>query len=461
MSESESPTVVGEGAYGCIHKPSLHCKNAAKKITSYSGKVSKIMTAKHADKELAEYDMIANIDKNNSYYLGKPVECTPKKTTYNTKAIEKCKYKKRIMDDFDHSKILIMNDGGLNLEKFAGKIKRGYGENKKAGGEIMETFWLEFHRVFRGVKSFLDHGIMHYDMKPQNIVYNEQTHRMNLIDFGLTRTIDSVIQSSNASTNGMGHYHWSYPFETNFHNKTNYEIMASWEKEEKNNYYTKILNSISGEYTDINTLAFRNFFSHMLVYHPKRDALFEKYMNAFYENIVEFKVENYDAFLKKSLETFDSYGIAISIAVAIGLTRKFISNSFAKELDDLVWNMTNPLVSQRFTIEQSMQRFEEILLTYVLPQRNMHFENHKLVHNAPIPQDISKSIESIQPDKIMLPTDKRSSETSKPVRFDLAVQDLKCKPGYEINPKTRRCRKSCASGYTRSVKTGKCVKKLK
>lgn len=461
MSETEQAKVVGEGAYGCIHKPSLHCKTGSKKIKSYSGKVSKILTAKHADKELAEYDIIANIDKNNAYYLGKPVECAPEKSDYNETAIAKCKYKKRIMDDFDHSKLLIMNDGGLNLEKFAEKIKRAYHENKKAGGEIMETFWLEFHRVFLGIKSFLDHGIMHYDMKPQNIVYNEQTHRMNLIDFGLTRTVDSVIQSSTTSTNGMGHYHWSFPFETNFHNKSNYEIMAGWNKDEKNNYYSRMLNHIASDSTDDNTLAFRNFFSHTLDSHPRRDALFEKYMQAFYENLVEIKIENYDAFLKKSLETFDGYGTAIAIAVVVGLTRKFIPNKFAKELDDLVWNMTHPRVSQRFTIEQGMQRFEEILVAHVLPKRNMHFENHELVQNAPIPQSISNSIESIQPDKIMLATNKRSSDTSKPLRFDLAVQDLKCKPAYEINPKTRRCRKSCVAGYTRNVKTRKCVKKLK
>ena len=417
------------------------------------------MTVKHAEKELSEYDIIANIDKNTDYYLGKPAECSPEKSDYNVMAIEKCKYKKRIMDDLDDTKLLIMNDGGLNLEKFAEKTKRTYSENKKAGGEIMETFWLEFHRVFLGIKSFLDHGIMHYDMKPQNIVYNEETHRMNLIDFGLTRTVESVMQSSQASTNGMGHYHWSFPFETNFHNKSVYEIMAGWEKESKNNYYARMLNHIASDSTDTNTLAFRNFFSHILDFHPKREALFDKYMKAFYANLVEIKVENYDAFLKKSLETFDSYGTAISIAVVVGLTRKFIPNKFAKELDDLVWNMTNPLVSQRFSLEQSMQRFEEILLAHVLPQRNMHFENHSLVPNSPIPQTISKSIEDIHPDEIMLATNKRSSETSKPLRFDLAVQDLKCKKGYEINTKTRRCRKICGTGYTRNVKTGKCVKR--
>uniref|UniRef100_A0A6C0KKI3 Protein kinase domain-containing protein n=1 Tax=viral metagenome TaxID=1070528 RepID=A0A6C0KKI3_9ZZZZ len=458
MPETEPAKVVGEGAYGCIHKPSLRCKRGTKKIKSYSGKVSKIMTSRHAEKELAEYDIVANIDKNNAYYLGKPLECSPDKSKYNVTAIEKCKYKKRIMDDFDDSKLLIMPDGGLNLEKFAQQTKRAYHENKKAGGEIMETFWLEFHRVFRGIKSFLDHGIMHYDMKPQNIVYNEETHRMNLIDFGLTRTVESVVQSSNDSNNGMGHYHWSFPFETQLHNKSNYETMASWNNDDKKNHYLQILNHIAGDYTDSNTLAFRNFFSHMISFHPKRDVLFDKYMKAFYENLVEIKVEHYDAFLKKSLNTFDGYGTAISIAVVLGLTRKFVPNSFAKDLDDLVWNMTNPLVSQRFTFEQSMQRYEEILLAHVLTQRNMHFENHNLVSNSPIPQTIAKSIESIKPDEIMLATDKRSSETSKPLRFDLAVQDLKCKSGYEINPKTRRCRKICGAGYTRHVKTGKCVK---
>ena len=49
--------VIGEGSYGCVHRPSLTCKD--KKI-DYKNKISKLMTQKHLNTEIAEYDRIAN-----------------------------------------------------------------------------------------------------------------------------------------------------------------------------------------------------------------------------------------------------------------------------------------------------------------------------------------------------------------------------------------------------------------
>ena len=42
---------LGEGTYGCVHKPSLKCKN---KRLSYKGKISKIMHSSEAFKEMTE-----------------------------------------------------------------------------------------------------------------------------------------------------------------------------------------------------------------------------------------------------------------------------------------------------------------------------------------------------------------------------------------------------------------------
>jgi len=71
MAESD---VVGEGSYGCVHKPALFCGN--KTYASQSAdKISKIMTKKHASKEMKEYVLIENADRALNYYLGKPTEC--------------------------------------------------------------------------------------------------------------------------------------------------------------------------------------------------------------------------------------------------------------------------------------------------------------------------------------------------------------------------------------------------
>ena len=75
--------VIGEGAAGCVHKPSLECKN--KKI-DYKNKVSKLMDIDNANDELDEYKLISKLDKNKDFYLGKPLSCLPAKTKEKSKS---------------------------------------------------------------------------------------------------------------------------------------------------------------------------------------------------------------------------------------------------------------------------------------------------------------------------------------------------------------------------------------
>lgn len=457
-SNTEPVKVIGEGAYGCIHKPSLHCKPGSANINSYSGKISKIMTKKHAKKEVDEYTIIANIDKQRAFYLGKPIECEPEKSLYNMNAIKKCKHANEMIEHLDDSELLVMKDGGLNIKEFSEQVR----DIKNASAvPKMELFWIEFHRVLVAIHIFLQKGVLHFDMKPQNIVYDETGNRINIIDFGLTRNLKDVLNASKDSTNAMGHYHWSYPFETQFHNKAIYETFMSWNDDAKSQYYSKIIQRISDEKTDKTTMAFRNFFSFMIEDHPKGEDLFVKYMEAFYENMLfEMKPENYDTFIAKSLETFDSYGTGISIAVVLNNTRRYISKKMAKDLDELVFAMTDPKVFRRFTIAQSLHRFEEILVEHKLLEKyDLHFENHKIVKGPAISEDISESLKSIDMEDIVLAKNEQSSDKSKPMRFDLAIRtDKACPDGYTYVNKTRRCRKKCPRGYARNAKTNRCRK---
>jgi hypothetical protein len=44
--------IIGEGSYGCVNKPSLHCLKDSNKKINYKDYVSKIMKTKEAQKEL-------------------------------------------------------------------------------------------------------------------------------------------------------------------------------------------------------------------------------------------------------------------------------------------------------------------------------------------------------------------------------------------------------------------------
>jgi hypothetical protein len=94
----ELPSVIGEGAYGCIHKPSLKCKD--NKIQNYKNKVSKVLQKSKAKQELEEYGAIKQADQSNEYYLGIPVECDVDNTPTNIQAVEKCDNGKELLKNW-------------------------------------------------------------------------------------------------------------------------------------------------------------------------------------------------------------------------------------------------------------------------------------------------------------------------------------------------------------------------
>ena len=85
--------VIGEGAYGCVHKPSIHCKKKPNNNFDYTNYVSKLMRNEHAIDELNEFVVIKKNDPNNEYHLGTPEICNPYIDEKGVKeSIAKCKH---------------------------------------------------------------------------------------------------------------------------------------------------------------------------------------------------------------------------------------------------------------------------------------------------------------------------------------------------------------------------------
>jgi hypothetical protein len=140
------PTYLAEGSYGCVHNPSLLCKDKPK--MNYVDKVSKILYFPDLDKEMDEYDLIGKADKKLDFHLGTPETCMPKYSAENRDAIKSCKQMgKSILKDFQSYSVLIMNDGGLNYEQYGDKL--GLMENTVSTCTIAELFWIESRRLLQ------------------------------------------------------------------------------------------------------------------------------------------------------------------------------------------------------------------------------------------------------------------------------------------------------------------------
>ena len=400
-----------------------------------------------ANKELKEYGLIDKVDKNKNLYLGKPIKCSIKTSKIAKNAINKCKLAK---DDeikfYNDYSILIMEDGGENLENYGDRIKKL--PKNPENIEKAELFWIEAQRILLGLKIFLDNNIIHHDLKPQNIVYNEKKNRLNFIDFGIMNSQKKVINESKNSDYIFSIIHWSFPFELKFYNENNFNRLANMSKKEKKEYLVNMILEL--QYNE----NMNYFFDYILdsdIDSDEKNNTFKQFMRNYYHTLDnELKIDNYNNFLKKSTNTIDTYGVGIAFLYVLNNNSHLLEKDFATELKDLFMSMVTAHLPSRYEPNEVLYQYEHLLQKHnLLDKYKKHFEKHNLVDGAPIPNDVLQIIDSADSENIFNKTWK-NAPSPEPI-------EKKCPIGKELNKLTNRCIKKCPEGFTRNKKM-KCRK---
>lgn len=425
--------IVGEGSYGCVHNPGIHCKTPPKPGFNYSTYVSKIMKTKHAKKELDKFLIVNNIDPTDEYHLGKPILCQPDLDVPSVKKdISKCKRikLKDIEEEPDNYSLLLMKFGGPNLKLFCNKYISSYLKVDKQ--VCSDKFWLEVHHLLKGVKFFKQNNLVHNDIKPHNILFNPKDGSMKFIDFGLMRTKSEILKSSESSNNNLGVFHWSYPFDCGFMNNNIYKKYKSISLARKTFWKNQLSELIIND-SEINTLDLPinnpDSFSVLFTYInpdntvPDEDTQYgyiESFFDGFNEMIEQNSYEKVLEFITDSVDIF-----------SLGITLQFMANCFnrhnAFNLPDFIRLTTflnkmcdfNPL-TRVIDIDVLINEYENVLLEIgVLTRLGKKFENNLLVI-----KDLKVARKKI----------------------------INCPPEKELNPKTNRCNKKCKMGFFRNEK---------
>ena len=468
--------VIGEGTYGCAHRPPMKCQNEP---VRNKNDISKLMTSANAAKELKEFALIDAADKRKQFYLGKPSKCAPDRILSNIRSISKCpsgKFDPVKMDDYS---LLVMKYGGQDLEQFGEDVRTW--TKTKENVDAIELFWLEVVRLFYGLKVLHDNNVVHHDLKQQNIVYDRATNRANLIDFGFMEKKSTRIYAAKLSASWLGNkHHWSFPFEAVFWNKDDYMMAARRGKNERT--YKEFADSVATNcgYFFISTLPVRFIKLH------QKNAIKTMTAGAF-QNVLAFEPtdEAYDRFIDKSFDTVDSYGLGIALIFVLHRSKHLLSDEFYRNITDIIVDMLSPGVFLRSTPDQLLAKYEDILTTSgLLEKHNKHIENHliadkvsaemkvaaeiadstapavpaatdALMHNTEIVRDCPEG-------KEFNPLTKRCVAVCRPglVRDPgfkcVKPTDAGCPDGFELNPRTRRCVKACKAGHVRNAEF-KCV----
>lgn len=406
-SSSTSHNVVGEGSYGCVHKPSLPCKN---RKLNYKNKISKIMRSQDAIDELQDTKLISKIDTKNKYYIGDTVRCKPLLNKRTIHAIKKCKHSKKLLRDTNNISLLVRDDGGDDLEKFADYI-----HNRQVTPEninMVRTFWKEMYRFVHGFLLMAKNGVLHHDMKPQNILYNMDTNRLNMIDFGFNTTRKAVIRKSQKSLNQFAVVHWSFPMECAFYNKNVFMAFASKSEIDKEAYLLKIIENIKNKSNDNVTSAIKTFLSFVTdknINNTINENVTYSFLNDLTATLSTIKPSNYAKFIRNSVATIDIYGLGISLLYILFNTKPFLSADLYNELSTLFYDMVSFDVTRRIHTQQFINEFGNTLARHnIIKKRITNVSKYISPPSKHRPSEtIHKSISSINRKDIVLTRQER------------------------------------------------------
>jgi len=469
--------VLGEGAFGCVLKPSLKCKDTHG--IPYDHYISKLMKSKSAKKELSEFLIISQLDKTNSYHLGTPTICVPDiKEADVIKDIKKCQsfQAEDIMLHPKDYRILILEDGGYDLSIFC----RIHLESFVKNPDNCKIFWRNAHHLFKGLVFFKKNDIIHYDLKPQNIVFDPTTMKFKFIDFGLMKRASSVLETSKKSENKASTFHWSYPIDNGFLNKSYFSSYKKLSKEQKNDFKTLFSKEIltrkdteNGTNGIIKNPGSFNLLFYYIYLDPHVHCV-ENDLSLFFDTYNTYLSKHtYKSISQKTVDSIDIYGL--------GFTLKYVLNQFYKQkgVPEEFYKKASVLFESMYSFdyktrcvsaEQALKQYEDILLRNEKSSTSISKSKSSSLNKSSsksASSSINKSSKSSASSSINKSMDKSKSIHITPKLEETAYNDpvqiisnhvpmaslqeivVNCKEK-ELNPITKRCVKKCKTGKIRN-----------
>lgn len=175
---SENSSFVGQGTYGCVYRKPLPCENCNRNSTRKNtiGKVFSSSPEKN-DEKTAYMNISKTINTNNIFTPKFYKECNIANLSEHDKiALKSCQLYPTIRTG---SPQLILEDGGVDLSSSI---------NDVSFFEILQNAG----NIFGGLVKMEEKRYSHNDIKEANIVYNKNTKRLLLIDFGMMTKYEDI-----------------------------------------------------------------------------------------------------------------------------------------------------------------------------------------------------------------------------------------------------------------------------
>jgi hypothetical protein len=180
--QAPPPKFLNQGGYGCVFHPGVGCKDGESLTDKY---ITKIQTGKDtSSREKIIGEKIKKIKNYSDYYAPILSSCEVSLSNVTDSEIKKCDIVKPDALTYAASKLRYVGKNTLLKHLLAKYTAKPIGINR----EIVAT-----HKaLLEGFKRLFAAGIIHYDVKENNVICEDKTGSAIIIDFGLSIDVSEI-----------------------------------------------------------------------------------------------------------------------------------------------------------------------------------------------------------------------------------------------------------------------------
>lgn len=179
ITEKEPPKFLNSGSYGCTFRPGISCKADGIMSEKYLTKIQRLKDTSNREQDIGK--KVKKIKNYEDYYAPILSNCKVYLSTVSETEIEKCKI------------LSTEKDGSVKYEankiRYVGKntlLKHLLAIYKSKPNSIMREIIDSHMALLEGFKRLSDVGIIHFDVKENNVMCEDKTGAPIIIDFGLS-----------------------------------------------------------------------------------------------------------------------------------------------------------------------------------------------------------------------------------------------------------------------------------
>jgi serine/threonine protein kinase len=347
--------LLSQGGFGCIYYPGLKCNGKPQNNKNVVSKLQKKDDS--SDNEIKIGKIIMGIDNYKLYFLPVISSCPVNLSIFNKELLSEC----NILPNSKSLNKKVSNTQGYNDNDNDDSyilMEIPYVKNKSFYAILIDMYSSKKHVIVGLIENYsylldsinilLKKNIVHFDIKSENILYNQNTHLPVLIDFGVSIDM-STFNYKNISTYfytySPDYYIW--PLEVHVITFLLYETTESSLTE-------KDITSICMEYVKYNKglINFSNGFKGN--YLKACQDYLQMYVGMDKKKTIELLVAFYPS--------WDNYSLSILYLKTFSFMfpHGFHKNSLILYFSQLLLYNIQPNPSKRYSLEETIQKFKDI-----------------------------------------------------------------------------------------------------